>query len=182
MGDTDVGCYVDPAVHDLDAISLVLRVLLGPTIAFHGYCKAFRGGRLPGLTGWFGSMVMRPPKVQAYLAVAAEIGGGALILLGLLNPLAAASLVGLMTVAWYTVHRGKGFLITKDGWEYNLVLAVAAVVLAMVGPGEWSLDHLLGIDLPVGIAGGLLALGVGVGGAALQLALCFRPAPKAVAS
>ena len=162
----------------VDAAALLLRLLVGLTMAFHGYAKLFRGGRLPGLTRWFGGMVMRPARLNAYLAAGTEVGGGLLLAAGLLTPLAAAAMVGLMFVAAWTVHRGSGFLVTGNGWEYNLVLALAAVAVALLGPGRWSLDHALGLDVPVGFAGAATALGVGLVGAAVQLAACFRPAPK----
>jgi putative oxidoreductase len=160
-----------------DLAALALRLLVGLTMAFHGYAKLFRGGRVPGLTRWFAGMVMRPARLNALLAIGTEVGGGLLLAAGLLTPLAAAAMVGLMVVAWWTVHKGSGFLVTGNGWEYNLVLAATAVVVALLGPGRWSLDHALSIDVPVGLAGAALALGVGVAGAALQLAACYRPAP-----
>ncbi len=33
----------------------------------------------------------------------------------------------------------------NGGYEYNLVLIIAAVTLALVGPGAFSFDHLLGL-------------------------------------
>ena len=85
-----------------------------------------------------------------------------------------------MAVAFWTVHRGNGLLITKDGWEYNLVLAAVGVALATIGPGEWSLDEALGIDLngPVGTA---IALVGGLGLAVGLLAVFFRPPAPAPA-
>ena len=84
-----------------------------------------------------------------------------------------------MAVAFWTVHKGNGLLVTKDGWEYNLVLATIGVAVATLGPGEWSLDNALGIDLN-GTAGFLIAL---VGGVALAAGLLGRfyrpPAPEA---
>ncbi|SVA11600.1 uncharacterized protein METZ01_LOCUS64454, partial [marine metagenome] len=74
------------------------------------------------------------------------------------------------------VHRSNGFFILKEGWEYVFILAVAALVVATLGPGEWSLDGALGItDDLSGWSGFWLALIVGVGGAILQLAVFWRP-------
>ena len=41
------------------------------------------------------------------------------------------------------VHGPKGFFVQNGGYEYNLVLSVAAVAVAAMGPGRYSLDHLL---------------------------------------
>ena len=48
-----------------------------------------------------------------------------------------------MFVAAWTVHRKNGFFIVKEGWEYNLILAVAAVAIAGTGAGRFSLDYAL---------------------------------------
>ena len=51
-----------------------------------------------------------------------------------------------MSVAYYTVHSDKGFMILNEGWEYVFILAISAVVVAMLGPLEWSIDHAIGWD------------------------------------
>jgi putative oxidoreductase len=48
-----------------------------------------------------------------------------------------------MLVAGWTMHRGNGYFVVKEGWEYNLVLAVAAVCVAMMGAGRFSMDECL---------------------------------------
>jgi putative oxidoreductase len=55
------------------------------------------------------------------------------------------SVLGTMTVAIAKVHGPKGFFLQNGGYEYNLVLIIAALTLALVGPGAFSLDHLLGL-------------------------------------
>ena len=81
------------------------------------------------------------------MAGTAEFLGGSLITLGLLTPLAAVALISVMTAAVLTVHLRNGFCNTSNGYEYNLVLAAAAFVLAGVGAGNWSLDSALGLDI-----------------------------------
>jgi len=66
-----------------------------------------------------------------------------LLVLGLLTPLAALLVLGTMAVAIAKVHGRKGFFVQNGGFEYNLVLAIAALALAAAGPGAVSLDHLL---------------------------------------
>ena len=41
------------------------------------------------------------------------------------------------------MHGPKGFFVQNGGYEYNLVLAAAALALAAAGPGAFSLEHLL---------------------------------------
>lgn len=155
---------------------LLIRVVLGVTMAAHGYNKFFGGGRIPGTAGWFDSMGMRPGKVHAVLAASTEMGAGLLFAAGLLTPFAAAGITALMIVAAYTVHMKNGFFIVKSGYEYNLILAVVAIGIATVGPGQWALDHAIGIsDSLSGWTGLAISAGVGIIGGVGQLALFYRP-------
>jgi putative oxidoreductase len=163
-------------VDALDAGLVVLRIVLGMTMAAHGYGKLFRGGRIPGTAGWFESIGMRPGRLHAYLAAVTELGAGIALALGLLTPIAAAAFVSLMFVAAWTIHRGKGFFVVSDGWEYNLVLAGGAVAVAIAGAGRLSIDHAIFGGRPVnGWAGGVVALVGGLAAAVLLLATCYQP-------
>jgi putative oxidoreductase len=99
---------------------------------------------------------------------------------GLLTPIPAAGFVALMFTAYWTVHRKNGFFIVKEGWEYNLVLAVAAVAIAAVGAGKLSLDYALfhasGVyDYLHGWWGLIVAVVLGLAGGIGQLAIFYRP-------
>ncbi len=104
---------------------LILRVCLGLTMAAHGYNKFFGGGRIPGTAKWFESIGMKPGMLHARIAATTEMSAGLGLAVGLLTPIPAAGFVALMLVAAWTVHRPNGFFIVKEGWEYNLVLAVS---------------------------------------------------------
>ena len=65
------------------------------------------------------------------------------MIFGLLTPLGALLIVASMAVAIAKVHGPKGFWIQNGGFEYNLVLLVAALALAATGAGSLSLDHVL---------------------------------------
>ena len=153
---------------------LLLRVVTGLTLAAHGWNKVAGGGGLAGTAGWFESIGLRPGPLHARLAASTEMASGLLLALGLLTPLAAAGFVGLMTVAVAVVHRAHGFFIVRNGYEYNLILATVGVVVAITGPGDVSLDRALRIEV-TGVAGALVALVLGLGGAALLLRLTWRP-------
>jgi putative oxidoreductase len=155
---------------------LVLRAVTGLTLAAHGWNKFFSGGRLSGTARWFDSIGMRPGRLNAWLAASSEVGAGVLLAVGLVTPISAGGVIGVMVVAGWTVHRSNGFFILKEGWEYIFVLAVAALVAATLGPGQWSLDGALGIASDfAGWSGFWVALVLGVGGAILQLAIFWRP-------
>ncbi len=154
---------------------LTFRVSLGLMMAAHGYGKVFRGGKLVGTAAWFDSIGMRPGKLHAPLAAGSEIGSGLLMALGLFHGPAAAVMVAVMLVAGWTVHRNNGFFILDEGWEYVFIIAVAAAALAVLGPGDWSIDGATGLadDLDgwtgLGLVGAGLLAGVG------QLMIFFRP-------
>ena len=170
---------------DLDSINLALLVLrcgLGAVMLAHGINHIYGGGKIAGTGRWFESLGMKPGIVHAWLASITEVVGGALLVLGLLTPLGGAAIIGVMLVAGITNHRGNGFFIFRpgEGWEYVLTLGLAGFAIAVLGAGEWSLDHALELDDElVGTPGLLIALVAGVGGAAALLALAWRPPAKA---
>jgi len=169
---------------DTDAINLALLVLrcgIGAVMLAHGYNHIFGGGKIDGTTRWFGSMGMRAAKLQAWLASLTEIGAGTLLCVGLLSPFGAAGVVGVMTVAWAINHRGNGFFIflPGEGWEYVMTLGITGIALGALGPGGWSLDAAFNLDDNlVGSTGLLITALAGVGGAALLLAISWRPPHK----
>jgi putative oxidoreductase len=168
-------------MNDRDAVDLALLVLrcgVGAVMFAHGWNHVFGGGKIAGTAKWFGSMGMRPPVLHAWLASITEIGAGVALVLGVLTPFGAAGVIGVMAVAWVINHRGNGFFIFRpgEGWEYVMTLALIGFALGAVGPGRWSLDHALDLDDDLsGTTGLLLAVGLGVGGAALLLAASWRP-------
>lgn len=153
---------------------LLVRVVVGVTLALHGIQK-IRGG-FDGVARWFDGMGMRPGWLHARFAAFGEIAAGMCLAFGLLTTFAGLGFVGLMSVAARTDHRGKGFFIIKQGWEYVMVLGVVAVTVAILGPGEWSVDHALGIDDDLdGYVGLLIAAGGGLAAAVGLLAVFYRP-------
>ncbi|MFF9147484.1 DoxX family protein [Streptomyces sp. NPDC014861] len=152
----------------MDTGILILRLLVGLLVACHGVQKvSFRlGGR--GLVGGaeeFRADGFRGGALTAAAAGGAQLGSGLLLAAGLLTPLAATGVIGVMTVA-VTVKRPNGLWTQNDGYEYPLVLVGTTTALAVTGPGTWSLDAALGLapfpawwavpTLVAGITGGML--------------------------
>jgi putative oxidoreductase len=167
---------------DDDAINLALlafRASVGAVMLAHGINHVFRGGKIEGTARWFASLGMKPGILHAWLASVTEIVGGTLLVLGALTPLSGAAVIGVMLVAWITNHRGNGFFIFRpgEGWEYVMTLTFCGLALAVVGPGDWSLDEAFDIreDL-IGATGLLIALLAGGGGALALLLGFWRPA------
>jgi putative oxidoreductase len=162
---------------DTDLALLILRLALGPMLVAHGTNKVFGSGGLAGTQRWFEALGLRPAWLHARVAALTEIGAGLLLTFGLLTGLAAMAFVALMVVAMRTDHRGKGYFVFKGGWEYVLLVAMAAVALAAGGPGRWSVDRVLGLEL-AGPWWALVAAGGGITAAALLLATSFRPSTR----
>jgi putative oxidoreductase len=159
-------------VPGVDVARLLLRVALGGTMIAHG----IRHGRtLDGTARWFGSIGFRQPKLQAVTSAVVEVGAGTALLAGAVTPVAASAVVGTMAVAGHTVHRPNGFFVVEEGYEYVGNLATASVALAALGPGRFSVDRALGLDdRGTGPRRAALAAGLGLAGAAAQLAAFWR--------
>jgi putative oxidoreductase len=158
---------------------LVLRVVLGLTLAAHGMQKLagwFGGYGLEGTGKFFEQLGFVPGRRSAFLAGLAETGAGLLLVAGFATPVAAAAVVATMLVAAVTVHVKNGFFNTAGGYELNLLIAAAALSLAFAGAGALSLDAALGVEF-TGAAAGVAALVAGVVGGAFQLASRRQPEP-----
>lgn len=125
---------------------LLLRLGVGLTLAAHGTQKLFGffGGRGLSATGaGFETMGFRPGRSSALAAGLGETGGGVLLATGLATPLGAAAASATMAVAVST-HVPNGFFAANRGLEFPMTLGVAATAIAFTGPGDLSVDRLLG--------------------------------------
>ncbi|AVV46024.1 putative oxidoreductase [Streptomyces sp. B4I13] len=157
-----------------DAALLVVRLVLGAVMVAHGWNHWRGGGGITGTARWFAGLGLTRPRLQAWLSVVTEIGAGALLVLGLLTPLACAAVLSVMLVAGLLAHRPHGFFVFKEGWEYVLVLAVLSLALGAWGPGEYAVDTAAGTAV-TGWAGAGVVLGLGVVATAGLLAAFWRP-------
>lgn len=101
----------------------------------------------------------RLPVIFAYLVVAAELGGGILVAIGLCTRLAAASIAGVMVGAMWLTQFGPGWQAGTLRWGFlpdyptygmewmmllwQFTLCFAALALFFTGPGYMALDHAL---------------------------------------
>jgi len=120
-----------------DVATLILRVSLGVMFVAHGLLKIMVF-TLPGTVGFFESVGF--PGWMAYAVVAAEIGGGALLILGIETRKVAMALIPVLLGATY-VHLGNGWVFSSEngGWEYPLFLTLVTIVQAMLGSGQYAL-------------------------------------------
>lgn len=118
---------------------LVLRLTLGAIMIAHGWQKI--AGHLHGFMGALSHMGI--PAWMAYLVVAAEFGGGILVVAGFLTRFAAFAILIDMLVAILKVHLHNG-LTGQGGFEFPLACAAIAFSLIFSGAGAISLDWMRG--------------------------------------
>ena len=118
---------------------LILRLVLGAIMIAHGWQKI--AGHMHGIMGMLPHLGI--PAWMAYLVVAAEFGGGILVVVGFLTRFAAAAIFIDMMVAILKVHLKNG-LTGQGGFEFPLACAAIAFALIFLGAGPISLDWLRG--------------------------------------
>lgn len=140
---------------------LILRLVIGLTLAIHGTQKLFGWFGGPGLARLmqgFEKQRFKPAWFWVCLVILGEVGGGVSVALGLLTPLGAAGIFGAMFMATFKSHWKNGFIVSKGGYEYTLMLMAVSTAIGLMGPGSYSLDALIGIVLPEALLFGVLAI------------------------
>ena len=162
----------------MDVGILLLRLTVGLTLAAHGSQKVFGwfgGYGLDGTGQFMEALGFRPGRRHALAAGVVELVGGLLLAVGLFTPLGAALVASVMLVAAVTAHVRNGFFLAAGGYEFNLVLGVAALAVAFTGPGSLSVDAAAGYASG-GVVWGVGAAAIALVGAVAQLAQRQRPA------
>jgi len=140
---------------------LLLRVVVGLAFVGHGTQKLFGwfGGYGPqGTGGFFAAQGYRAGVAMAIMAGLAETGGGALLALGFLTPLAGTLIAIVMINAIGSVTFKRAFML---GSELEIAYLTVGIALAAIGPGRFSLDRALGWDDNLsGVWWGVAALAV----------------------
>jgi putative oxidoreductase len=118
-----------------DAALLILRVVLGIIMLYHGWPKLTNlAGTIEGFTG----MGVPLPAVSAFFSTVAEVGGGLLLLLGVLTDVAGLLVAIDMLGAIAIVHAKNGFSVSNGGVEWPLALLAMALAVALAGPGRFA--------------------------------------------
>jgi putative oxidoreductase len=117
----------------------LLRLSLGTMWIAHALLKLFVF-TLPGTAAYFNSIGL--PGFLAYPVFAAELLGGAALVLGLYARQVALALVPVMAAA-ATVHLHNGWVHTSagGGWEYPVFLIAASLTLWLSGDGAWAVKR-----------------------------------------
>lgn len=119
----------------------MLRVIVGAIFVAHGAQKLFVFG-LAGVSGMFGQIGIPFPEITGPLVALLEFFGGLALVAGLLTRWAALGLAINMLGASLLVHAKGGFFL-PSGIEYTLALGAASLAFALIGAGDYSLDHVL---------------------------------------
>lgn len=123
-----------------DIAALIARVVVGVVFMAHGLQKATDlGGTIEG----FERLGVVFPQITATATTVIEIGAGALLIAGLLTPVAGLLLVLVAVGALVYVHWPNGVFVAEGGWELVGALGAAALVLAAAGAGRFSVDYIL---------------------------------------
>jgi putative oxidoreductase len=125
----------------VDLPSLILRLAIGTLFIVHGYPKLTAAQRAQG-GAWMKSMGM--PAAMIPFAGVVEFFGGLALILGILTPIVAAlSALWMLSTTWLVTTKAKKKYV--GGYEIDITLFLAALALALLGSGIYSIDHLLGL-------------------------------------
>jgi putative oxidoreductase len=128
------------------AALLVVRLVMGPMLAYHGFKKI--DGGVEKFVATVDKYGFPFPELLARATIAIELVGGLCLALGLLTRLwgALATTQFLLIVAkvkWDVGVFGGG---GRSGFELDLLYAVTAAALLLAGPGLLAVDHWLGLE------------------------------------
>jgi putative oxidoreductase len=118
--------------------ALLLRLSLGGLFLAHAALKLMVF--TPAGTAKFFAGLGLPPAL-AYLAMAAEVAGGAALILGVWTRVVAVALTPILLGAIFTVHGHSGFFFTNPngGWEFPAFWTIALFAQALIGDGALAL-------------------------------------------
>lgn len=126
---------------------LLLRFAVGGTFFAHGMQKVFGLWGGPGIGGfaqYLETLGFRETVTLAWVTGITELVAGGFVVLGVLTPLAAAGLVGVMLNA-VLLKAGNGFFVAgpagADAVQLDVLLGLAAAALVLTGPGRIALDR-----------------------------------------
>lgn len=123
---------------NLDAALLILRVVLGIIMIYHGWPKLTNlGGTIEGFAG----MGVPLPAVAAVFAMLVEVVGGLLLLVGAFTDIAGFLVAIDMLGAIVFVHAKNGFAVNEGGVEWPLALLAMGLAIALAGPGRYAVGR-----------------------------------------
>jgi putative oxidoreductase len=120
-----------------EAGAVILRVVAGLIIFKYGL-EIFSEDKMKGYTDWLTDLNFPAPEAMAYTGKLCEMISGILMVLGLFTRLAAVPLLITMSVIGFVM--GEPEFLAADG---SILLLLIFLHFLLVGPGKFSLDHIL---------------------------------------
>lgn len=120
---------------------VLVRVVIGIVGAVHGWPK------MKDLGAFIANVDKQGIPLAPVFGTAAALSeflGGIALILGLFGRWAAFFFACTMAVAVFKIHWANGFLAKGNGYEFPLVLLVAALSIVLSGSGPLSVDRILG--------------------------------------
>ncbi len=130
----------------------LLRAAVGLWLIPHGLRFSFglfpnsgaKALSIPALGAGLARSGYRPGLFWAVVVVLLELIGGPMLALGLCTRLVAVPIAAFLFLAAYDHAVKDGYFWNKEGLEYPLLWALAALLFVIIGGGPISLDHLIG--------------------------------------
>jgi len=119
-----------------DASQMGMRAAVGVIFIVHGFGKFGN----PGFGDWISSLGI-PAEMQIPIALA-EFIPGILLIIGVLTRI-SASLISIVMLGAIFLVKGASSLTGDYGYELDLILLAACLVVIVAGPGRVSLSYVL---------------------------------------
>ena len=81
-----------------------------------------------------------PPEMQLPIALA-EFIGGIFLVVGVLTRITGAVFGVILLGAIFHIRWENGFFVSQGGWEWDLVMLAAVLLIIAAGPGRISISH-----------------------------------------
>jgi putative oxidoreductase len=125
------------STHSLhDIAHMGMRSVVGVIFIVHGFGKFSN----PGFGGWISTMGI-PAEMQIPIALA-EFIPGVLLIIGILTRI-SASLISIVMLGAIFLVKGASSLTGEHGYELDLILLTACLVVIVAGPGRVSISYAL---------------------------------------
>jgi putative oxidoreductase len=121
---------------------LLIRLTVGIILFLHGLQKVFGLFGGTGLKNWntYLKKSFNLHEFVGYISAFTEMIFGFFLIIGLFTRVSSIIMIVFMLFATFMVHWKNGFFITKNGYEYCLLIIVCLLSVTIMGGGEYSVD------------------------------------------
>jgi putative oxidoreductase len=123
----------------------LFRIVVGLLFTTHGVASLF--GVFGGATGTHRSLPVG--AWPSWWAALIQLAAGVLAVAGFRTRPAALLASGSMAYAYFTVHQERALLPIQNGGDLAALFCWSFLLLAVIGPGPWSIDAMAAGRAPV---------------------------------